>query len=68
MNLEEFEIDGKKVILDNNFSEDETGIAFYNDEEDDEIDLDKTHQIDIVYDPASLENTLTDIFKDDSHE
>ena len=67
MNLEEFEIDGKKVILDNNFSEDETGVA-YHDEEDNQLDLDKTHQIDIVFDPASLENTLTDIFKDDSHE
>ena len=65
MDLEEFEIDGKKVVLNNDVNEDETGVAFHDNEE---VELEKTHQIDIVYDPASLENTLTDIFGEENHE
>lgn len=65
---EEFEIDGKKYVLDK-VGEDETGVARpITDDEEDEIDLEKTHQIDIVYDPAVLEDTLTDIFGDGRNE
>ena len=57
--MKEFEIDGKKVILDTEFDEDDTGVAYPKSmkKEKEEVDLEKTHQIDIVYDPASLENT-----------
>lgn len=72
MEYEEFEIDGKKYALTKEFSEEEMGT--FKDEEPkkepskEEVDIEKTHQIDIVYDPAVLDTTLTHIFGSDANE
>ena len=66
MDMEEFEIDGEEFVLNKDFDEDETGVARPKSQE--ELDLEKTHQIDIVYDPAVLEDTLTDIFGEGKNE
>ena len=71
MELEEFEVDGKKYALSKEFSEDE--METFSDEpveekKPEEVELEKTHQIDIVYDPAVLDNTLINVFGEDKNE
>ena len=61
MNLEEFEVNGNKILLNNNISELETGVAYI--EKDDE-ELDKTEEIKIIDEDDINEKTLTDIFGD----
>jgi hypothetical protein len=66
MALEEFEIDGKKVVINNEFNEKETGVAILDREEDDEFE--KTMEVEPIDDEEYLSNTLTDIFGEENHE
>ena len=65
MSLEEFEIDGKKILLNNDFKKEETGIAYLEEEED---ELDKTAEIKVINDEDFDDNTLIDIFGEENHE
>jgi hypothetical protein len=66
MALEEFEIGGKKVVINNEFNEKETCVAILDREEDDEFE--KTMEVEPIDDEEYLSNTLTDIFGEENHE
>jgi hypothetical protein len=61
MSLEEFEIDGKKILINNYYSEDETGIAF----KDGNQELSKTQEIKIITDEELNDKTTLDVFGED---
>ncbi len=62
MSLEEFEIDGEKYVLNNEISKDETGVAFY----DDEDELEKTQEVEVINDEDLLSKTLTNVFGEEN--
>ncbi len=62
MSLEEFEIDEKKFVLNNEIGEDETGVAFY----DDEDELEKTQEVEVINDEDLFSKTLTNVFGDEN--
>ena len=66
MALEEFEVNGKKVVINNEFNERETGVAILDMEDDDEFE--KTMEVEPIDDEEYLSNTLTDIFGEENHE
>lgn len=61
MALEEFEIDGKKFVLNNEISEDETGVVLH-----DEDELEKTQEVEVISDEELFGQTLTNIFGEEN--
>ena len=66
MALEEFEIDGVKILINNEVRKDETGVVSLNKNEED--DLEKTKEIEIPTKEDLLDKTLTNVFGEEKHE
>ena len=65
MKYEEFEVDGKKVILNTEYSKEQTGIADLDDKEE---ELEKTQEFEPISKEELYSDTMTDIFGEDSNE